>query len=198
MKIIGRRAAIRYFHTFPPSRSFLRAPTMGFHSSFTATTLQTLKLAAFPTSSSSRLIFRPPTKNPSLNFLHFRFRNQRPPCPLLVRAFSSPAVQADPPTATAGEEKGNFIFLIHVIVVDILIDYSNLLCEKMGVWFRYCCVLEIELVAKPQWKASIDFKWIRDNKDLVAANIENRKSGANLELVLQLYDKMLNLQKVRF
>ena len=56
----------------------------------------------------------------------------------------------------------------------------------------------IGLVAKPQWKASIDFKWIRDNKDLVAANIENRKSGANLELVLQLYDKMLNLQKVRF
>lgn len=51
---------------------------------------------------------------------------------------------------------------------------------------------------KPQWKASIDFKWIRDNKDLVASNIHNRKSGANLELVLQLYDEMLNLQKVRF
>lgn len=51
---------------------------------------------------------------------------------------------------------------------------------------------------KPQWKASIDFKWIRDNKDLVASNIENRKSGANLDLVLQLYDKMLSLQKVRF
>lgn len=66
-----------------------------------------------------------------------------------------PAVQVDPPTVIAEEEK----------------------------------------VVKPQWKASIDFKWIRDNKDLVASNIENRKSGANLDLVLQLYDKMLSLQK---
>ncbi|KAG6608257.1 Serine--tRNA ligase, chloroplastic/mitochondrial, partial [Cucurbita argyrosperma subsp. sororia] len=153
MKIIEARAAIRYFHTFPPSKSFRRAPTMGFHSSFSGTSLQTLKLAAFPTT--SRLIFRLPTKTASLNSLHPCFRNRKPPCPLLVRALSFSAVQVDPPTATAGEE----------------------------------------IVAKPQWKASIDFKWIRDNKDLVAANIENRKSGANLELVLQLYDKMLNLQK---
>ncbi|KAL9228736.1 hypothetical protein vseg_004285 [Gypsophila vaccaria] len=48
---------------------------------------------------------------------------------------------------------------------------------------------------KSQWKAAIDFKWIRDNKDAVAANIKNRKSAANLELVLDLYDKMLSLQK---
>ncbi|KAJ3675252.1 hypothetical protein LUZ60_004294 [Juncus effusus] len=47
----------------------------------------------------------------------------------------------------------------------------------------------------PQWKAAIDFKWIRDNKDLVAANIKNRNSIANLELVLELYEKFLNLQK---
>ncbi|XP_023524142.1 serine--tRNA ligase, chloroplastic/mitochondrial isoform X2 [Cucurbita pepo subsp. pepo] len=153
MKIIEARAAIRYFHTFPPSKSFLRAPTMGFHSSFSVTSLKTLKVAAFPTT--SRLIFRLPTKTASLNSLHPCFRNRKPPCPLLVRALSFSEVQVDPPTATAGEE----------------------------------------IVAKPQWKASIDFKWIRDNKDLVAANIENRKSGANLELVLQLYDKMLNLQK---
>ncbi|XVE55535.1 hypothetical protein DITRI_Ditri03aG0166600 [Diplodiscus trichospermus] len=50
-------------------------------------------------------------------------------------------------------------------------------------------------VVKPQWKAAIDFKWIRDNKELVAVNIKNRNSNANLELVLELYDKMLNLQK---
>ncbi|CAK9325590.1 unnamed protein product [Citrullus colocynthis] len=146
MKIIGERAAIRYFHSFPPTKSFLKTPTMGF---------QTLKLAAFPASSTSRLIFRPPTSTPSLSSLHPSFRCHRPPSPLLVRAFSLPAVQVDPPTAIAGEEK----------------------------------------VVKPQWKASIDFKWIRDNKDLVASNIENRKSGANLDLVLQLYDKMLSLQK---
>ncbi|KAG6421474.1 hypothetical protein SASPL_118027 [Salvia splendens] len=48
-----------------------------------------------------------------------------------------------------------------------------------------------------QWKAAIDFKWIRDNKDAVAANIRARNSNANLQLVLELYDNMLNLQKVR-
>ncbi|XVE95260.1 hypothetical protein REPUB_Repub02eG0080900 [Reevesia pubescens] len=50
-------------------------------------------------------------------------------------------------------------------------------------------------VVKPQWKAAIDFKWIRDNKEVVAVNGKNRNSNANLELVLELYDKMLNLQK---
>lgn len=50
-------------------------------------------------------------------------------------------------------------------------------------------------LAKPQWNASIDFKWIRDNKDAVATNIRNRNSNADLELVLELYAKMLDLQK---
>ena len=63
---------------------------------------------------------------------------------------------------------------------------SNTVQEEKGTSF-----------AKPQWRAAIDFKWIRDNKDLVAANIENRNSSANLELVLELYEKFLNLQKVR-
>lgn len=53
-------------------------------------------------------------------------------------------------------------------------------------------------VAKTQWNASIDFKWIRDNKDAVADNIRNRNSNADLELVLELYAKMLEIQKVRF
>lgn len=48
---------------------------------------------------------------------------------------------------------------------------------------------------KPQWKAAIDFKWIRENKEAVAANIRIRNSNANLELVLELYDKLLNVQK---
>ncbi|GAB4861276.1 Serine--tRNA ligase, chloroplastic/mitochondrial [Ancistrocladus abbreviatus] len=48
---------------------------------------------------------------------------------------------------------------------------------------------------KPQWKAAIDFKWIRDNREAVAANVKNRNSNANLDLVLELYEKMLNLQK---
>ncbi|XP_020202127.1 serine--tRNA ligase, chloroplastic/mitochondrial isoform X1 [Cajanus cajan] len=49
--------------------------------------------------------------------------------------------------------------------------------------------------AKPQWKATIDFKWIKDNKEAVAANIRNRNSDADLDLVLHLYDKMFTLQK---
>ncbi|KAL8162026.1 hypothetical protein V2J09_013515 [Rumex salicifolius] len=52
-----------------------------------------------------------------------------------------------------------------------------------------------EKVDKPQWKAAVDFRWIRENKEAVAANISNRNSSANLELVLNLYEKMLSLQK---
>lgn len=46
-----------------------------------------------------------------------------------------------------------------------------------------------------QWKAAIDYKWMRENKEAVTANIKNRKSQANLDLVLQLYDSSLNAQK---
>ncbi|KAI3962494.1 hypothetical protein MKX01_021769 [Papaver californicum] len=56
--------------------------------------------------------------------------------------------------------------------------------------------LDEKETAKPyQWKATIDFKWIRDNKDTVAFNIKSRNSVADLELVLDLYDRSLNLQK---
>ncbi|CAN6381768.1 unnamed protein product [Urochloa humidicola] len=48
---------------------------------------------------------------------------------------------------------------------------------------------------RPQWKAAIDFKWIRDNRDAVADNIRSRNSAANLDLVLELYDEYLALQK---
>lgn len=50
---------------------------------------------------------------------------------------------------------------------------------------------------KPQWKAAVDFKWIRDNKEAVASNIKKRNSTANLDIVLELYEKLTNLQKVR-
>ncbi|XP_059279717.1 serine--tRNA ligase, chloroplastic/mitochondrial-like isoform X2 [Lycium ferocissimum] len=53
----------------------------------------------------------------------------------------------------------------------------------------------VNIAVKPQWKAAIDFKWIRDNKESVAVNIKNRNSIANLELVLELYEKLLNVQK---
>lgn len=63
--------------------------------------------------------------------------------------------------------------------------------------FDFECVFG-DQVAKPQWKAAIDFKWIRENKEAIAVNIKNRNSMANLEAVLQLYDQMSNLQKVIF
>lgn len=37
-------------------------------------------------------------------------------------------------------------------------------------------------MVKPQWKVAIDFKWIRDKEDVVALNIKDRNSDANLEL----------------
>ncbi|KAI3860347.1 hypothetical protein MKW92_039746 [Papaver armeniacum] len=56
--------------------------------------------------------------------------------------------------------------------------------------------LDEKETAKPyQWKAAIDFKWIRDNKDAVASNIKSRNSVADLDLVLDLYERSLNLQK---
>ena len=51
---------------------------------------------------------------------------------------------------------------------------------------------------RPQWKASIDFKWIRDNKEAVEINIKNRNSNADLGAVIELYENMVNLQKVIF
>ncbi|PON46772.1 Serine-tRNA ligase, type [Parasponia andersonii] len=136
---------------------------MGFQSCLGGTTLQTLKLAAIPSSSysssCSRLVFslRPLSKSFTFQFLyrHNRSQTQRPPFPLLIRVLSASAVQATTPTKKSPDEK----------------------------------------VVKPQWKAAIDFKWIRDNKDAVAVNIRNRNSNANLELVLELYEKMLSLQK---
>lgn len=48
-----------------------------------------------------------------------------------------------------------------------------------------------------RWKAAIDFKWIRENKDLVAENIKKRNASADLDLVLELYENMCAVQKVR-
>ncbi|KAF4357530.1 hypothetical protein G4B88_026909 [Cannabis sativa] len=126
---------------------------MGFQCCLGGTTLNALKFAAIPSSSSSsRLVFRSLSKT---FFLYPHYSPQRPSFSLPIRAFSTSTVQATKATQNPTDEK----------------------------------------VVKPQWKAAIDFKWIRDNKDVVAVNIRNRNSNANLELVLHLYDKMLTLQK---
>ncbi|KAI4303528.1 hypothetical protein MLD38_039142 [Melastoma candidum] len=49
--------------------------------------------------------------------------------------------------------------------------------------------------AKGRWKAAIDFKWMRDNREAVAANIRNRNFAVDLDLVLRLYAETLDLQK---
>ncbi|KAH9533675.1 hypothetical protein CY35_18G064900 [Sphagnum magellanicum] len=52
-----------------------------------------------------------------------------------------------------------------------------------------------DLSSKQTWRASIDFKWIRENKDAVAANIRNRKSAGDVELVVELYEQSVNLSQ---
>ncbi|GMI82820.1 Seryl-tRNA synthetase, ovule abortion 7 [Hibiscus trionum] len=119
------------------------------------TTIQSLKMATIPiSSSSSRFIFRTLPKTLNLALFSRHTPPKAPPFSVLIRALSAQAVAAAP-AAQISDNK----------------------------------------VVKPQWKAAIDFKWIRDNKEEVAVNIKNRNSNANLELVLELYDKMLNLQK---
>ncbi|CAN1181882.1 Serine--tRNA ligase, chloroplastic/mitochondrial [Linum perenne] len=128
---------------------------MAFYGYIGGTTIQTLKMAAIPTSY-SRFIFRPISRALALDSLHCHrnYSRPRPPFSMLVQALSSAApIQTTPPRTDNVE------------------------------------------VSKPQWKAAIDFKWIRDNSEAVAANIKSRNSNARLELVLELYDNMLAVQK---
>ncbi|KAI3508770.1 hypothetical protein L1887_23783 [Cichorium endivia] len=53
----------------------------------------------------------------------------------------------------------------------------------------------VDYFVKPQWKAAIDFKSILENKSALAENLKNRNSTANLELVIELYENLLQLQK---
>ncbi|KAK8942361.1 Serine--tRNA ligase [Platanthera zijinensis] len=54
---------------------------------------------------------------------------------------------------------------------------------------------EEKVAPRPFWKAAIDFKWMLDNKEIVSANIRNRNSTANLELVIELYESFCSIQK---
>lgn len=51
---------------------------------------------------------------------------------------------------------------------------------------------------KPSWKAAIDFKFIRDNVDLIKRNIDERKSGGDAANVVALYDHFVKIKTVSF
>jgi len=127
----------------------------------------TLKLASIPTFSSPLF----PFKNPTFSF-------HKSPLPRPINALSSAIVQTA--TTKAPQDQGQ--------------------CQS---FFSFTLPVELNnknqfglAGVKPQWKATIDFKWIKDNKEAVAANLRNRNSDADLDLVLHLYDKMFTLQKV--
>ncbi|KAL8231940.1 hypothetical protein R6Q57_001718 [Mikania cordata] len=83
-----------------------------------------------------------------------------------------------PPTITRSHR---FPFLIRALSSPAVVDSTTTASVDSGV--------------KPQWKAAIDFKSILENKSAVAENLKNRNSSANLELVLELYQRLLELQK---
>ena len=150
------------------------------------TTLQTLKLASLPSFSSSRFVFKPLPKTLTFSAPSRHGRTQRPPFPLIARALSAaPAVQ------TAPDETGDSHF---ALFFEFQLSFFLFFFFNLNFWFLI--LVMIDEAVKPQWKAAIDFKWIRENKEAVALNIEKRNSNANLETVLQLYDKMTHLQKV--
>eukprot|EP01025_Chloroclados_australasicus_P063562 TRINITY_DN8416_c0_g3_i2.p1 TRINITY_DN8416_c0_g3~~TRINITY_DN8416_c0_g3_i2.p1 ORF type:complete len:402 (-),score=17.90 TRINITY_DN8416_c0_g3_i2:512-1717(-) len=49
-------------------------------------------------------------------------------------------------------------------------------------------------VNSPSFQASIDFKFIRDNLDIVKLNCHNRNSGADPQKVVDLYENFLKMQ----
>ncbi|GAQ88289.1 serine--tRNA ligase, chloroplast or mitochondrial [Klebsormidium nitens] len=55
-------------------------------------------------------------------------------------------------------------------------------------------VPSLQAAERPSWKAAIDFKFIRDNVDLVAKNIEERKSGGDAANVVALYDQFVKMK----
>ncbi len=55
---------------------------------------------------------------------------------------------------------------------------------------------EVSFLKPTTWRASIDFKWIRENKEAVAANIRNRNSSGDVEQVVRLYEQSVSLSQV--
>lgn len=136
----------------------------------------TLKLASVPNFSSPTFLFKTPT-----------LRFQKSPLSRPIRALSSSAL-VQTSTTKATEDQGH-----HTLFS--FFSFTFVPTSQQPNWFFLKKKIALSGV-KPQWKATIDFKWIKDNKEAVAANLKNRNSDADLNLVLHLYDKMFTLQKV--
>lgn len=48
----------------------------------------------------------------------------------------------------------------------------------------------------PPWKAAVDFKWVRDNRVAMDANIRERKANADVALVVELYEEFVSKNTV--
>ena len=159
-----------------------RGSSMGLPLCLGSSTFQTLKLTTIP------IPFKPVlSRTLTLNLLLYRHNcSQRPPFPFQARARapSAPDVQASL-VANSNDKGALFSSTCNILSIQIFF-FLAVICFGIGV-----------SVVKPQWKAAINFKWIRDNKAVVASNIKNRNSNANLELILELYERVSNLQKVR-
>ena len=49
----------------------------------------------------------------------------------------------------------------------------------------------------PSWKAAIDFKWVRDNREAMEANVKERKANADVGRVVELYEDFVAKTMVR-
>ncbi|KAH9322212.1 hypothetical protein KI387_016851, partial [Taxus chinensis] len=82
---------------------------------------------------------------------------------------------------------------IHLLKIDYALPVKRILCSATAAVETHRAE-EDNVHTWPSWRANIDLKWIRDNKEAVSLNAHNRKSTANVELVVALYDQFSNVQ----
>ena len=161
---------------------------------FGGTTLHASKLSTVP-SYSSRFVLASITPRPFSSRTPLRFS------PLSRALSSAPALQSIAPSSNSDEKRTFSILYLAKTSYCVCFPSPLPLSTPQRITEKRLDPLDdwasmfSSVKPQPQWKASIDFNWIKDNKDAVATSIRNRNSNANLDLVLELYSKMLDLQK---